>query len=258
MERSRRIAAVLGLVCLGVFIASMVGLVRRIGEYNSQSGRTMYAFNPVGMREFQFAGRPVSLVDEDREGQYFVIVHYGEREQRLVAPQAVTPGSPQLPNLVRHADWLRVLRFAPFKGASGAEFRAHLDEGNDRLAIVTRRPATAADPHTGQVWNRDWLFEFLELMPDGTFRTETLRYPKTRGDKTPKPGELKAGTWQMDAAMGMMPGSPPDSLNFGRPSASFKDDALRNAGWTMPAAVVSALGLMACIAVMFGPRRVRA
>lgn len=255
MSSPRRITMVLALVCLAVFIVSLAALALRIGDYNLSAGRTMYAFNEVHDRGFRFAGREVSLMDEDREGQSVVVVRYGDRELRLLA--SIPPLPSQLPGLARHVDWLRVLRFAPYKGRSREEFKQHLDEGNDRLAIVTRRPATAPDPKTGQVWNRDWLFDFHELLPDGAITNESLRYPKTKGDKTPRQGELRAGTWQMDAAMGMMPGNPPDSLNFGRPTAAFKDDALKNAGWTLPTAVAAALGLVTCLAVLFGPRRAK-
>ncbi len=253
MPRRRRIWLVTALACLAVFILSLAALARRIGAYNAGSGRTVYAFNEVHQRGFEFAGRPVTLVDDDKEGQSAVVLRYGEAEKRLLA--SVTPGDAQLPGLARHADWLRVLRFAPFHGRSSEEFKQHLDAGNDRLAVVTRRPAGARDPHTDEVWNRDWQFEFDELLPDGTIGTEVLRYPKTKGDKTPKPGELRPGTWELDAAMLMMPNNPPDSLNFGRPTAAFRDDALKNAGWTLPAAVASALGLVASLAVLMGPRR---
>ncbi len=259
MARPRPIPTILAVVCLSVFAVSLAALARRIDAYNAGVGRTMYAFNEVHQRGFRFAGREVSLMDEDKEGQTVVVVRYGERELRLAVPPAVQAklGSPQLPGLARHADWLRVLRFAPFKGRSQAEFKQNLDQGTDRLAIVTRRPQAGPDPHTGEVWNRDWLFEFHELMTDGTVSVESLRYPKTKGDKNPKAGELRAGTWEMDAAMGMMPGNPPDSLNFGRPTAAFKDDALKNAGWTLPVAVASVLGLVACLATMLGPRRAK-
>ena len=240
----------LALACLGVFALSLSALAGRIGAYNSASGRTMYTFREVHDRAFEFAGRAVSLTDEEKEGQTVVVVRYGERELRLLA--GAPPLSPQLPGLARHADWLRVLRFTEYR--PGVRLREHLDQGNDRLAVVSRRAPTGPDPRTGEVWDRDWFFEFDELMPDGTIRGESLRCARTRGDKAPRPGELRAGTWEMDAAMGMLPGSPPDSLNFGRPTAAFRDVALRNAGWTLPAAVGSALGLVACLVGLLGPR----
>jgi len=256
MALPRPILLALALVCLAVFAVSLGTLAKRIREYNVGAGRTMFAFNEVHERGFQYAGRAVSLTDEEKDGRTVVVVKYGEQELRLPVPQVMQErlGSAQLPGLARHADWLRVLRFTPFRGRTQAEFKGHLDQGTDRLAIVARRPAVGPDPHTGAVWSRDWLFEFHELLPDGQIASETLRYPRTKGDKGPKPGELRAGTWEMDAAMGMMPGSPPDSLNFGRPTAAFKDDALKNAGWTLPAAVASALGLVMSLALLLAPR----
>jgi hypothetical protein len=239
-------------VFLGVFAFSLFSLAQHIHDYNSKSERTPYVFKSVGDRTFTFAGRPVSLVDEDKEGQSVVVLRYGEKELRLVA--SIAPQDARLPGLVRHSDWLRVLRFAEFKGDSKEAFKEHLDQGNDRLVVLTRRPLTAPDPRTGDVWRRDWVFDFHELLPSGEIQTRALRYPKTKGDKDPRPDELRNNTWEMDAAMTLMPQNPPDSLNFGRPTTAFKDDALRTAGWTMPAAVISVLGLVACLAVLFSPR----
>jgi hypothetical protein len=251
----RVLAASLALVSLGVFILSVVSLAARIRDYNQSPERQRFAFMPVGDRSFTFAGRPVGLSDDDRGDQSVVLVRYGERELRLTAP--VKPLPPELPGLARHQDWLRVLRFAERGSGSSEEFQKSLNEGHDRLVVVVRRPRVAADPRTGEVPKGDWVFDFNELLPDGSIRSHTLREPKTKGDKNPKADELKPNTWEMDAAMSLMPGSPPDSLNFGRPTASFKKDALTVAGWTMPAAVVSILALVASLAVMAAPRRTR-
>lgn len=248
MPRAGLIAAVL--LCLAVFALSVWALLGRIETFNS--GRELYQFKDVTTWGFGWAGRDVTLSEETRENQVSVLVRYGDRELRLLAT-ADKLGHPDLPPAIRHQDWLHVRRFAAYRPGQAPEA--------ERLIITTRRPLTAADPRTGSVWNRDWTFEFHELLTDGTIRTETLRYPRARGDKDPKPGELREGTWQKDAAMLMMPGSPPDTLNFGRPTASFKRDALRDAGWTFPAAIASGLGLIASLALLLAPRaaaRVRA
>lgn len=250
---ARIVAASLALVSLGVFILSVVSLAARIRDYNQSPERQRFAFMPVNDRTFTFAGRSVTLSDEDHGDLSVVVLRYGERELRMTAP--VKPLPPELPGLARHQDWLRVLRFVERGSGSSEEFNERLEQGRDRLVAVVRRPRIAPDPRTGEVPKGDWVFDFHELLPDGTLRSHTLREPKTKGDKNPKADELKPNTWEMDAAMALMPGSPPDSLNFGRPTASFKKDALTAAGWTMPAAVVSILALVACIAVVAAPRR---
>src|SRR5262245_46789343 len=103
---------VLALACAALFAASVAGLAQRIRSFNAAAGRTMYAFKEVHERGFSFAGREVSLTDEEKEGKTVVVVKYGERELRLLA--SVTPGPAQFPGLSRHSDWLRVLRFAPY------------------------------------------------------------------------------------------------------------------------------------------------
>jgi hypothetical protein len=249
------VAAAVGLICLGLFILSLVSLGSRIRAFNARPGRHAYAFIPLDVRAFTFAGKPVTLTDDDGPGGTVVSAKYGDATLRL--PASVAPLPATLPGLARHADWLRVLRFADRGTDSSQEFQQRLNQGKDRLVIVVRRPRTTADPRTGEVPAGDWVFDFHELKPEGGFATHTLRMPKSKGDKTPKADELQPNTWEIDAARTLMPQNPPDSLNFGRPTASFKDDALKSAGWTLPAAVLSVLGLVACLAVLLAPRRPR-
>lgn len=240
---------------LGFSIYAMAG---RVSEFNARADRKLWMFRLVDSRAFKFAGRDVSIVDTTdgaAEGSELVVITYGDRELKLTP--GVKPKDPKLPGLFRHADWFKVLRFAEYpKNSSVQEFKDGLEEGKDRLVFITRHPLTTADPRTGDVWGRDWTFDFHEPLPDGTIRTEGLRLPKTKGDiKTPKPNELKPGTWQMEAALYLMPQMPADSLNLGRPTAAFKGDAVSAMGWTLPAATVTALGLMVSLALGAAPRR---
>lgn len=242
------------LVGLGLSINAMAG---RIDKFNADANRKLWTFSePLDTRAFRFAGRDVTIKDTTGpDGGELVVVTYGDRELKLIP--SITPKDPKLPGLFRHSDWFRAFRFAEYaKNSSVQEFQTSLQEGKDRLVLVTRRPLTTADPRTGDVWARDWTFDFHELLPDGTIRTEGFRLPKTKGDiKTPKPNELRPGTWQMDAALRLMPPTPADSLNLGRPTAAFKGDAVSVMGWTLPVATLTALGLMISLAMGAAPRR---
>ena len=252
MSRSK--FAILAAAFLVALLASVYFMAGRAASFNATSERKLWVFKPVNLREFRLAGRDVTLTDaKTAEGEESLVVKFGDRE--LVLTPFLTPGDANLPGLVRHTDWMKVLRFAEFGQRSAAEFQEHLDQGNDRLAIVVRRPLTGPDPRTGDVWQRDWTFDLHELLPDGSIRTEGLRFPKTRGDKTPKPNELKPGTWQMEAALHLMPKTPPDSLAIGRPTAAFRGDAMRSLGWTLPVSAISAPGLVVCIVLAAAPRR---
>ena len=243
----------------GVFLAALVGCVfamaQRVKQYNSEQGRKLWVFQAVDVREFKLGDRPVSITDTTgADGSDLVLIKYGDRELKLTVPMKI--GDAKLPGLFRHVDWLRVQRFAELGQRSGEEFKQHLeDSGEDRLVIVARRPLTGPDPRTGDVWQRDWMFDFHELKRDGTIDTSGLKFPKTRGDKQPKPGELRAGTWQMDAALYLMPQTPPDSLNVGRPTAAFRGDAMKSMGWTLPAAALATIGLVVCLVMAAMPRR---
>ena len=226
----------------------------RIAGFNSENKKELWVFQPVNLRNFRVGGRDVSLIDSTTpQGDDLLTLTFGDHELKL--SPSVKPGNPALPGLARHAEWLRVLRFADRAGRSFEEFQAHIDEGHDRIVVVARRPLTGPDPRTGDFWQKDWMFNFYELLPDGTISTDGLRFPKTRGGKTAKPGELIPGTWQMEAALHLMPNIPPDSLSIGRPTAAFRKDAMRSLGWTLPASSLSACGLIACIALAAAPRR---
>jgi hypothetical protein len=235
-------------------ICTVIAMAHRVAAFNALADRKLWTFRPVNERAFRFAGRDVSLTDGTApDGADLVVVRYGEQELKLAA--TVKPGDARLPDLTRHADWLRVLRFAEFGNRTTQEFKDHLQEGNDRLVIATRRPLTGADPRTGETWRRDWTFDFHELLPDGTIRSESLRMPRTKGDKAPKPGELKAGTWEMEAALTVMPATPPDSLNISRPTAAFRGDAVSSMGWTLPTAAATTLAFLVFAALAAAPRR---
>lgn len=251
---SRRLRLwLLAVACLGVLGYSVVVMAQRVAAFNAKSNRKLWTFMEVNDRQFRFAGRDVSLTDVPGDAGELLVVKYGDRELKLTP--SVKPGDARLPGLSRHKDWLKVLRFAEFGKRSVDEFKQHLDEGNDRIVVATRRSITGPDPRTGDVWRRDWTFDFHELLPDGTIRSESLRTPKTKGDKVPKPDELRVGTWQMEAALMVMPGTPADSLNISRPTAAFRGDAVSSMGWTLPTAAGATLGFLIFASLAASPKR---
>ncbi|MFN0131922.1 MAG: hypothetical protein ACKVW3_05255 [Phycisphaerales bacterium] len=233
-------AAVASMACLAlaVFLGG-----RRISAFYVAADRQTFAFQASTARELQHAGRNVTLIDDtDEAGQGGVAVVLGYGDQSVRIPAGVAPGSDQMPGLVRHRDWLRVLRFVDRKGLSLQEVESALATGTieARVVVVARRPTLAPDPRTGNAWRRDWSFEFRELMPDGTITSEALLYPRSRPGRATKPGQLAEGTWQWDAAMMLLPST-------ARPSRSFTTDALYAMGWTFPVGMGAVLSLMVCV-----------
>jgi len=250
MRRPRPIWLLAAAVSFLAFLGFSALLAQRLVQHQRERGREVFAFQPVEQTSFTYAGRDASLRDETtEEGREIVVVEYGDRTLELVP--SVPPGHPDLPFYVRHQDWLGLFRFAPRSGMTHQEFIDAMNSGEvaDRLVLVIRKLQPGANPDTfGEVWRKNWSFELYEFLPEGAFDVDRLRYPTAKRGEPPKPGELAPGTWQYDAALLVMP-------KHGAPSPSFIDDAMQSAGWTLPAAALSMLAVVATLAIAFAPPR---
>lgn len=260
MSRVRVIAAAVSLVALLCAIASGYLMARRLADFVERHGRVVYAFRPVADPGFEYAGRPVVFEDlPATEAEPFgaLLLRYGEGEARLRVTVAPRAHAQSLPGLVRHEDWMRVLRFAPLSGRTDSEFAEGLASGEiaDRIAVVARTPPPGADPETwGRIWRKDWTFDIYELLPDGAIRHERYAYPQGRPYSPDAPTEhnglptLRPDTWQFDAALHVMPeGSGPRIMAA--------DSAIRAAGWTLPAASIAIFAFVAALLVAVAPER---
>ncbi len=267
--------AVVSLAALGV---SSVMLAQRVRAYNESSVNSVFAFIEVNNPEFEFFDRLVALTEvEDAEGRPAVRITYGD--DQLTIPVTVEPRQ-NLPGFFnRHADWLRMVFFADRSGMSMDEFQARMarDEIETRLVVVTRTPF-GVDPDkpglfgleqernesTADVRRDQWRFDFYELAPEGGLIVhQPLRFPESgksllrrqnqaelAGEPIPQrdPGEIEERTWQYGAALKVMPRAP---------AITFENQALRAAGWTLPVASASVLGLVFGIFFAIAPARTR-
>lgn len=273
-RRPRPVPLLVALAGLVVLIASGYALTSRIRDYNAANPTRIYRFINTDQTEFNYAGHPVRIADDvDEQGEGTLTIAYGDTDLDL--PVQV-PNPVALPGLDRHRDWFRLTIFAESTGLTTAEFKRGIDDGSipARLVAVTRNPLSddvregRFDMRVDENWGwgevlRDrWTFSFHEFLPEGGFESQTLRFPESgksfyrrqvnadlAGEPAPvrDPNELKEGTWQFQAALALM----------NRPPAiTMEQQALRNAGWTLPVASASVLVIMFGIAWAFAPARV--
>ncbi len=250
-------------------------LAERIEAWNKDNAPPIYYFIPVSQTAFTFAGRPVSLTgDINERGEGDVVITYGDDTLRL--PVEIPTDLP-LPGLARYSDWFRLHVFAEASGMTFEAFERRLHAGGitSRLVAVVRRPLAAPaeggrfglETEDDWAWGesrRDrWMFTFYEFLPGGGWRTESLRFPESgahfyrrqvraerRGEPPPTRAEdeLVEGSWQYQAAIPLM---------HRPPSITNEQQALRNAGWTLPAASTSVVVLILSLAFALAPGRPR-
>lgn len=256
MDRARLIPASIAIASIAASIACGLGIAHRIADFHRDHPRQIFAFKQVDEPAFSFHGTPVTLADDlTIPDQPYLIVRYGDDDLRL---RVTVPGDYRLPKLLPHADWMRLMAFAPAINKTERQFLDDLTSNKDyRLVLVTKTPRAGVDPKTfGAAWQRDWSFDFYEFKRgerDGVgagFEHQRLEYPTRSGNKPPREGELRENTWQFQAALQLMP-----KAGGVGPTHNFFGDALSAAGWYLPAAAFTgAIGAFAT-AFAFAPRR---
>ena len=264
MPRPRPFPFAVAILSLVVAVAACVGLFKRIADYNKAQGRVTYLQYEVEDREFAFAGREVTLTDlpADEAHPYgSVEIRYGDDAITLPVTIPSLEYSDQFPGLERHADWLRIVRFAKLTDRTYEQLMDAIDRGEeqDHLVVVANSPRPGVNPETwGRVWRKDWVFNFYEFLPEGGFRHERFAYPTVRSAEQQEQRraeeaeggipELDTRSWQFQVAVSLMPEGSAPRIIAG-------DSPLVAAGWTFPTAVVCVLAAVGGLLVAFAPSR---
>ncbi len=278
---ARPLAWTLVAVSLVGLVVSSVFLAQRIHAFIQDHQKTIWFFIRTDQPSFEFAGREVTFTpDLADDGSGTITLRYADPESpadatELIIPVEV-PNEVARPGLDRYTDWMGVFFFADSERRPLSEFRELYKAGDIpvRCAVVIRDPDPGVieggrfnlevDPDSwgfGEVMRHRWTFRFHELLPDGTIETTERRFPESgasfyrrqvrayqQGEEPPQRAadELTEGTWRWDAALQIMP----------RPPAITKENqALLNAGWTLPVASASALALIFSLGFALAPPR---
>jgi hypothetical protein len=226
-----------------LLIALGTMMTQRIIADLRQNPPSYFIFQEVTGTDFGFAGRHVSFTDTVKNNVPYLTLKFGDESRDLLVAKRAKQ---DLPGLADHTEWLRVLRFVDATGMRTKDALGKVQAGRlaDRLIVVTKSLRPGVNQETwGEVWKRDWEFDFYELHADGSISHERLGYPSHKKGEPPKPSELRQNSWQYTAALHLMP--------KGGPTLDFRESTIKAAGWTLTAAAVCCLVLIGCIVVAY-------
>ena len=276
-QSPRRILWIIAGLSVLTGIISSYALAQRINKFNEDRDAPLFSFIDIQLETFDMHGHGFSIQETTIDEAPFLQINWAQEE--LLIPVAIPPRY-DLPTLFdRQVDWMSMMLLADRSGMSLKELESMVVSGEvvPRLVIVTRTPfgsEPTKEKHFESIeheedwgWGesrRDlWRFNFYEMNPDGTITThEPLRFPesgkslqrrqnnaKLKGEPIPEraSGEIAEYTWQYGAALKVSPRAP---------AITFENQALRAAGWTLPAAAGSILVLIASVFFAIAPARV--
>lgn len=237
--------AALAVLSAAVFGAAVWEMSDRLQERREIDPVELHYFITLAADEFEYLGRPVRIktIAADRGGE--VSVTYGDATSSF---PIVGRDVPELGEITRHNDWLRVLLLAGEAG-NRADQHALMKETapGSALVLVSRAAAPGLDPDTwGSANYKDWVYQFIIFEPDGTLTRFTRTYRELAADPH---------SWEFAAAMNVTPSLHTPAMRSSSPMAYPNygpvRDSINAMGWTWPAAGVSVLTLLIGL-MMFG------
>ncbi|MBO6513757.1 MAG: hypothetical protein JJ974_07320 [Phycisphaerales bacterium] len=275
-KEPRTILWIIAGLSLCTLVFSSYTLAKRINSFNSDRGAPLFSFRDVQEEAFLFQDHPFTIKEVTVDEQPYVRITYAE--EILLLPVTVPPKQPLPTVFDRQREWLSIMIMADRAGITLDEMESKIDSGEitPRLIVATRTPFGAEpakekrfdsieheqNESWGEVRRDLWEFDFYEMNPDGTITVhEPKRFPesgkslarrqnyaKLKGEPIPQrdPQDLVEYSWQYGAAIKLTPRPP---------AITMENQALRNAGWSLPAAAASILTLIASIFFAIAPPR---
>ncbi len=267
MQTSTKIGLALTVVCSVALLFSVYVMAGRVAAYYRANPASQWHFENQINRSFTAYGRTVKVEDlppdpvREAAGVGQVRVTYGEQTLRLNVNKPVVPS---FDDLTVYAENLAVLMYSPIEAG-----QLRMDEAGvaqARWVIINRRSAPGYSPETwGSVRVRDWLFDVIELQPDGTINTTVMQFPAKdrrtnelfvpalREDPNANVSMIPERSWQWGAALWAVPKSQISRYRF-RTDAVAGTDGSNGMGWTLPAAAFSTMGLFAGVGLLMASR----
>jgi hypothetical protein len=251
-RRARLIGTTLLLLGIAIIAVSSVAMAFRLAERNEtdqpRAFATAVSVEPsfTGYNDIPFNLRLIETSPRQVE------ITWGDETERLLVGGREAE---ELPGLMRHVEWLSVMRIAEGISRLGAvDEQVVAGEIPDRMVVVARSVPPGMDPETwGAAKYKDNVYTFLELRPTGEMIRTEESYRELAGD---------VYSWKHVAAMKVTPGlNTPSSRSvspISYPNYAGVREAMNAMGWTWPAFGIGALASLSGLIVMltsFVPRR---
>jgi len=267
MQTSTKVGFILTAICGASLLVSAYIMAGRVAAYYRANPASQWHFENQISRAFSAHGREVKVEDlppdpvRQSAGVAQVRVSYGDQTTVLDVTKPVVPG---FRDLTIYSENMAVLMYSPIEAG-----QLRMDEqgiAQARWVIINRRSAQGYSPETwGSVRVRDWVFDLVDLKPDGSMTTTVMQFPakdrKTnelfvpalREDPSAKVAMIPERSWQWGAALFAVPKSQVSRYRF-RTDAVAGTDGSDGMGWTLPAAAFSSMGLLAGVGLLLASR----
>lgn len=264
-KRTIRIGATLAaLGAIGLaFSATM--MARRLANREDLANRPMVWFGKQSTAEaFTFNDHHYTVTQIDADGVPSLRIEW--RGRTVDFPINTVENKPQLPGLLKHEDWFKIIPMAvgPYRTQDDFQKALHAGEIKPRLIAAARYTAEGFDPEKwGSVRRREWRYRFVEFLDDKPAEdairvTETtykeldsvfLPGPHDKAPETPMTDEQKySRLWEYYA---MLQVTPPTMY---RAKDKLVSDGMHAMGWTWPAAGASTVALVAGLMLVASTR----
>ncbi len=222
-------------VSAAAFGASIWTMSNRLEALRAAEPLAQNYFIPLGGADFEYLGRSVEIETDVNATPPVIVVQYGEAVETL---PVVGRDIPELGELDRHTDWMRVLLLAGEAGDQADQFELLREQApGSRLVVVARGGAPGFDPETwGSAHYKDWVYVLLVLEPDGAI---------TRLERTYRELARTPYSWEFTCAMTVTPSLHTPAMRSSSPIAYPNygpvQEAINSMGWSWPVAGVSML-----------------
>lgn len=259
------VMASLGAIGLAV---SATLMARRLADREDLAHRPMVWFGKQSTSDsFKFNGEQYRVTQLDTSAGPTLRIEW--RGLNVDFPINTVEDKPQLPGLLKHEDWFKIVPMAVGPYRTQDDFQRALQSGEitPRLIAAARYPAEGFDPEKwGSVRRREWRYRFVEFLdtPPGLSPEESVRVTETTyadldrvflpgpHDKAPEvpltDEQRYARLWEYYA---MLQVTPPTMY---RAKDKLVSDGMRAMGWTWPAAGASTITMVVGLLVIASTR----